>query len=245
MKYTIKIGDKNIEKEQIELGRKSWPEFMQHDSIVEKYWSNLYSNFLDFQFAAYFESKIAGIGNSIPIHWDDNFNNLPSHGLDWAMEKAVDDFKNELTPNLLVAVQILINPGLRSMGLSYKLLDLMKNIAKIQGIDHIALPVRPTQKHLYPLISMEDYLKWTNQKGEPFDSWIRVHMKAGGEVVKICSESMTIQGSINNWNDWTGLSFQTSGLYTIEKALCPIEISIEKNIGKYIEPNVWIIHSTK
>lgn len=242
MKYKTKIGDKSIEQEQYELGRKSWPEFMQHDSIVEKYWSSLYTDFLDIQFASYFDDKIAGVGNSIPIHWKDNFKNLPAGGLDWAMEKAVSDLEKELTPNLLVAVQILINPELRSKGLSYQFIDLMKQVARTQGIEYIALPVRPTQKHLYPLIDMEEYSKWTNQKGEPFDSWIRVHLNSGGEIVSICSKSMTIRGTVNEWEKWTGLTFQSSGLYTIEKALCPIEINIEKNFGEYIEPNIWIIH---
>ena len=89
-----------------------------------------------------------------------------------------------------------------------------------------------------------DYLKWINQNGEPFDSWIRVHIKAGGKIVSICSESMTIKGSINDWQEWTGLKFQCSGLYTIDKALCPVRIDLDKNTGEYIEPNVWIIHST-
>lgn len=244
MKYKTIIGDKTIAQVQNELGKKSWPEFMQHDSIVEKYWPNLYTDFLDFQFAAYLEGMIAGAGNAIPIRWEDNFNKLPSRGLDWAMEKAVSDLEKKLTPNLLVAVQILINPELRSKGLSYDFLDLMKHVARTQGIKHIALPVRPTQKHLYPLTSIEDYIKWTNQKGEPFDPWIRVHMNAGGEIATICSESMTIKGTVNDWEEWTGLTFQSSGHYIVEKALSPVKIDIKENTGEYIEPNVWIMHST-
>jgi hypothetical protein len=216
---------------------------MQHDSIVEKHWSNLYTDFLDFQFAAYSEKDIVGVGNSIPIHYKGDFKDLPIRGLDWAMEKAVEDKKNGLTPNLIVGVQILINPELRSRGLSYELLDLMKHVARMQGISQIALPVRPTQKHLYPLISMLEYIGWTNPEAEPFDSWIRVHVKAGGKIVSICSESMTIRGVVDEWQKWTGLNFNSSGQYTIENALCPITIDLNKNLGEYIEPNVWIIHS--
>lgn len=244
MKYKTIIGDKSIEREQTELGKKAWPEFMQHDSIVEKYWTSLYNDFLEFQFAAFSVNGIAGVGNSLPIYWEGDFKKLPIRGLDWAMEQAVVDNKNKMTPNVLVGVQILINPDLRNKGLSYEFLELMKRVARTQGIEHIALPARPTQKHLYPLIPMEEYITWTNQKGEPFDSWIRVHIKAGGKIMSICSESMTIQGDINEWHDWTGLNFQSSGLYTVEKALCPINIDLNKNIGKYIEPNLWIVHST-
>ena len=161
----------------------------------------------------------------------------------WAMAKAVDDHKRKLPPNLLVAVQILINKDLRSKGLSYEFISLMKQIARDKGIKHIALPVRPTQKHLYPLVSMDDYINWTNDKGEPFDAWLRVHKKAGGELISVCSRSMTIRGNVNEWQEWTGLTFQSSGLYTVANALSPVSIDLEHDLGEYIEPNVWFIHT--
>ena len=92
---------------------------------------------------------------------------------------------------------------------------------------------------------MEEYIRWTNDKGDPFDPWIRVHIKAGGKIISVCSESMTIQGKVKEWHDWTGLSFQCSGLYTIEKALSPVCIDLEEDFGEYVEPNVWIIHSSQ
>ncbi len=208
MNYNTIIGDKKIESDQVTLGKRVWPEFMQHDSIVENNWPYIYSDFLAFQFAAYSGNDIVGVGNSIPVHWENDFINLPVQGLDWAMEKAVDDTKNELAPNLLVAVQILINPDLHSKGLSYVFLDLMKQAASAQGIHHIALPVRPTQKHLYPLTPMAEYIKWTNQKGEPFDPWIRVHIKSGGEIVSVCSEINDYSGQCERLAsvDWFKLS---------------------------------------
>jgi len=30
--------------------------------------------------------------------------------------------------------------------------------------------------------------------------------------------------------------------YVIDNALIPIKIDIKNNIGRYIEPNIWIIH---
>lgn len=243
MNYHTISGDQRIRRAQTELGKNAWPAFMQHDSIVKKHWPRLYSDFIDFQFAAFSEQDTVGVGNAVPIHWEDEFNNLPNGGLDWAMDKAADDYRIGLTPNLLVGVQILLNPDLRNRGLSYEFLEFMKRVARTSGIEHLALPVRPTQKHLYPLIPIEEYLLWTDDKGKPFDPWIRVHIKAGGKIISVCPESMTIQGRINEWRDWTGLSFQSSGLYTIEKALNPVYIDLEEDFGEYIEPNIWIIHS--
>ena len=233
-----------IQPAQKELGNKLWPEFMQHDPIVEEYWPKLYSLFSDYQFALSSGNDIVGIGNTIPVHYTDELSNLPPQGLDWAMEKAVKENERKLVPNLLVAVQILIGTDLRGKGLSYELLNSMKLVARKQGIKLLALPVRPTCKHQYPLVPMEEYIKWTNDNGEAFDPWIRVHTIPGGNIISVCSESMQIRGTIVEWEEWTGLSFQSSGLYTIDKALCPVQIDLANYKGEYIEPNVWIIHTS-
>lgn len=243
MNYTIETGDEKISQAQTQLGKHAWPEFMQHDPVLETHWSKLYSDFSAYQFAAFSGKDIVGVGNAVPIHREGPLENLPPGGLDWAMEKAVDDWNRGLAPNMLIGVQILINPNLRNKGLSYEFLDFMKRMAGTSGIKHLALPVRPTKKHLYPLLPMEEYISWTNAKGEPFDPWIRVHVKAGGRIVSVCPASMTIQGRIEEWEDWTGLSFQSSGIYTIEKALSPVYVDLGEDLGEYMEPNVWMIHS--
>jgi len=158
------------------------------------------------------------------------------------MEKASSDFKSGVSSNLLIALQILINEKYQGYGISFEMLKIMKGVAKTNGFDHIALPVRPTLKCNYPLIPIDDYINWQREDGLPFDPWIRVHITAGGKIVGICNRSMNISGSVSDWEKWTGLKFPGSGNYVIDKALIPVNIDKEKNIGKYIEPNVWIIH---
>jgi len=242
IKNNIIIGDKRISQLQMDLGSGTWPEFMQQDKIVNKYWSSLYTKFSDFQCAILDNNNLLGIGNSIPINWHQPFAKLPDGGLDWAMEKANNDFLLNLTPNILIGVQILINPDYQNQGLSYKILDVMKGIAKKNGFSNIALPVRPTLKSKYPLIPMDDYIHWLNDDKLPFDPWIRVHIKAGGRIIKACHKSMEISGTLLDWEEWSNTHFQTSGDYIIDKALVPISVDIEKNIGTYIEPNLWIVH---
>ena len=123
------------------------------------------------------------------------------------------------------------------------MLNIMKDIAKANGLANIALPVRPTFKCNYPLIPIEDYIKWQNDDGLPFDPWLRVHIRAEGNIVGICNSSMDISGSVSEWEKWTGLKFIGSGNYVVDKALVPIIIDKENDVGKYIEPNVWIVHS--
>ncbi len=245
MDYKISIGEKRIRGLQKNLGSKSWPEFMQHDRIVRDNWPNLYSDFLNFQFALLDNKKLIGIGNSVPLLWQNSFEDLPAAGMDWAMIKAKEDIQKGLEPNLLIGIQILLHREYQAHGISYEMLKLMKEIAKSNGIKNIALPVRPTLKCQYPLIPMEDYIHWKNKEGLAFDPWIRVHSKTGGRILRICEKSMDISGSLSEWEKWTGMNFPGSGNYVVHKALVPIQVDKENNIGKYIEPNVWIVHDAE
>lgn len=239
---SVSIGDKNIQKLQQELGIKVWPPFMQHDSTVNKYWDSLYSRFINFQFAKFEGKNLVAVGNSIPVHFDQTYGSLPDTGLDWAMAKSNTDYEKGLQPNLLIAVQILISPNIQGKGISYKMLQTMKDIANAHNIPAIALPIRPTLKHKYPLIPMDEYIGWKNEKGEPYDPWIRVHLKNGGKIIKCCPQSMDISAPIELWEEWTGMEFQSTGEYVIDKALVPVKFNIEENVGRYMEPNIWIVY---
>ena len=164
MNYTITNDKETVRKYQKELGDISWPEFMQNDEIVEEYWHTLYDNYSDFQFAVFDNNEIVGVGNMIPLNWNKSFIELPNTGVDWAMEKADYDFKNNIDSNLLVAMQILINKEYRGKGISSEMVNIMKDVARKNNIEHIALPVRPTLKHKYTLIPMKEYIMWKRHK---------------------------------------------------------------------------------
>jgi hypothetical protein len=245
MNFKTIIGEGRIEKLQKVLGAAIWPEFMQHDETVNKNWPNLYTDFLLYQFALAAGNEIIAVGNTVPLNWRRPFAALPDSGLDWAMAKANTDCKRGLEPNVLIGIQILINEKYQGCGISFEMLKIMKDIAKTSGMNNIVLPVRPTQKCNFPLIPIADYLHWLNKDGLPFDPWLRVHIKIGGKIAGICQRSMIIGGSVSEWEDWTGLIFPGSGAYIVDKALVPISIDKRKNFGRYIEPNVWIVHEIK
>ncbi len=242
MNYKVIVGEQRIRKWQEELDAISWPVFMLQDKVIHKYWSNQYNCFGGFQFALLDGEEVLGIGNSIPIYWGKTIEELPEGGLDWAVEKGNEDYLNKVIPNALVGIQILVNPVHRNKGLSHKMLDIMKEVAKSNGLDYVFLPLRPTLKSEYPSTAMNDYIEWKNEEGLPFDPWIRVHKKAGGLVVKACNRSMEIRGSVSDWENWTQVKINTAGEQIIDRALAPIMIDLAKDIGTYIEPNVWVVH---
>jgi len=82
---------------------------------------------------------------------------------------------------------------------------------------------------------MERYIRWRNDDGLPFDPWMRVHAQLGGEIVKVCSRSMHITGTVEDWERWTGMRFQESGKYVVPGALVPVKIDRDENQGIYTE----------
>jgi hypothetical protein len=242
MDYKLIIGERQIEGLQRKLGASTWPELMQHDKLVNACWPNLYTDFLDIQFALFDYEKLVGIGNMMYINWEQPFNLLPDGGVRWAMEKACQDVNQGIQSNLFVGIQILIEPTYQSRGISYHMVKTMQNIAASRGVAHVAVPVRPTLKSRFPLIPMDAYINWNKKDGLPFDPWLRVHLKLGGKIVAICHESMFMEGTVSEWEDWSDSKFPGSGQFTVEQALSPITIDLEKNKGTYVEPNVWIIH---
>lgn len=221
-----------------------WNEFMLHDPIADHYWSDLFERFSDYQFGLLDTQtgKAAAMGNSLPLHWDGDPAELPEGGFDWAMQQAVSDHQEALKPRTQCAIQIAIHPDHQGLGLSTRMLQMMRSIGISKGFKRLFAPIRPTQKSQYPLASIDHYITWKNDAGLPFDAWMRVHVRLGAQIIKPCHESMDIRGPIADWERWTGLKFFESGEYIVPGALNPIHVDLEANQVVYIEPNIWLVH---
>lgn len=226
------------------MTKAAWPEFMLHEQVANDLWHELLDRFPEYQLALYDreQKRVAAMGNSFPLRWEDTLENLPEGGWDWAFTEAVSNHKQGIIPNLHCAIQVVIHPEYRGQGLSMPMIEAVGSTTKAQGLECLIIPVRPSEKSKYPLTSLDDYITWQTDEGLPFDAWLRVHAKLGGRIIKICHRSKTIRGPRAEWEAWTGLKFPQSGPYVIHGALNPIEINMEKDEGVYIEPNVWMVH---
>lgn len=117
-----------------------------------------------------------------------------------------------------------------------------RSIGQSKGFKYLVAPVRPNEKRKYPLMVIDDYIKWTNDDGLPFDAWLRLHVRAGARIIQPCHQAMTIRGTPAEWEEWTSMKFPQSGKYIIPGALNPVEMNIQKDEEVYVEPNVWIQH---
>ena len=226
------------------LSEVCWPEFMLHDPIANENWHELFDRFEAYQFAMLDieTNRMAAMGNSLPLYWNQPLEELPELGWDWVFLKAIEDHRNGVTPNIQSAIQIAIHPDYQSQGLSMRMVKAMGAIGKSKGFRHLVAPVRPNQKSKYPLICIDDYITWKTDEGLPFDAWLRVHVRAGARIIKPCHEAMTIRGTRIEWELWADLKFPQSGEYHIPGALNPMQMNVEKDEGIYVEPNVWMVH---
>jgi hypothetical protein len=224
-----------------------WPEFMLHDQVANELWHELLDRFADYQLALYDtqNNRVAAMGNSFPMRWDDTLENLPETGWDWAFAEAVRNHREGISPNVHCAIQIIIHPDYQGQRLSAPIIESVRAVTASNRLPALIIPLRPSEKSKYPLISLDDYLTWTNEAGLPFDSWLRAHARLGARIVKACHESKIIRGTRAEWEAWTQMKFPQSGRYVIPGALVPIEMNVEKDEGVYVEPNVWIVHEVK
>jgi hypothetical protein len=222
---------------------REWPEFMLHDPVADLL-DDCYKNLPDFQFVLVdpATNETLALGNSIPLAWSGQPLELPDEGWDWAIKKGIDDFRSGIKANLLCALQIVVFGDNRGKGLSSQTVRAMKENGRRYGLKAMIAPVRPNLKHKYPLTPIENYITWKDDKSYPFDPWLRVHVKQGAQIVKPCREAMRITGTIREWEEWTELRFPETGEYIVSGALAPVRIDFDKDIGIYIEPNVWVHH---
>jgi hypothetical protein len=48
-------------------------------------------------------------------------------------------------------------------------------------------------------------------------------------------------GMVSEWEEWTRMRFLESGLYVVPGAQ-PVEMELERDKGRYEDPNVWMRH---
>ena len=227
--------------EQVDrLAAEVWPTFMLHADTP--YWDSLFDVFAGFQilFCEPADNLIA-LGHTIPFVWDGTLEDLPPT-IDELMERAINVYRERRSPTALSALAALVSPEHQEQGLSSEILRAMRSLTTEHSMHSLVAPVRPTLKSLYPLTPIERYALWKRADGAPFDPWLRVHWRLGAEYLKVAPEAAVITGAVTEWEEWTGMRFPESGEYVVPGALQPITINREQDVGRYKDPNVWMLH---
>jgi hypothetical protein len=221
-----------------------WPEYNRHGAVLNRFWARLYDDFADYQFVLYDrdDDVVLGEGHSIPCSWDGVPSSLPE-GIDDIIQQGFALREAGGRPNTLCALAAEIPPEHRQRRLSTDMIEAMRALASERGFNHLVAPLRPNWKERYPITPIERYCEWTRPDGLPFDPWMRVHVRLGGEVLRSLPRSLLITGTVAEWETWTEMSFPSSGDYVFPHGLATVSIDVERDIGTYWEPNVWISHT--
>jgi hypothetical protein len=181
------------------------------------------------------------VANCVPmVASDEEIDNLPPEGWDWVVERAAAS--RGQTPNTLGGLAISVPNVHRGKGIGRVMIKAMHDLSIRKGFKAFLAPVRPSAKMNHPFVSIDEYCEWKDDKGRFFDPWMRSHAASGGEYVKPCLDSMVVEEPIGFWQTWTEQPFPKSGCYAIEGALSPVHIDLERNVGRYAEPNVWFVY---
>lgn len=229
------LGDHNVSV---------WPAFMLESTIANAHWHHLAEDYADYQMALLdADGRILAGHNSAPLAWDLTDAGLPE-GWEEQFARSVGGLADgAATPTAVGALQIVVSPDRQGTGLAGLMLDAMRANATDHGLRAVIACVRPTWKPRYPLTPIDRYATWTREDGLPFDPWIRIHVRAGGRISRPSPRSMTITGSVADWERWTDMRFPESGAYVVPGACEVVTIDREADLGTYHDANVWIIHA--
>lgn len=217
----------------------NWPVFMRQSPVAARCFGPLGRNFPELQFMILDDTgEPIGLLHSVPIPWQ-GVDALPDRGWDAAMEGAFG--LAEPTPAVSL-IEAMIAPGQNGKGLSSQLIQAARTRVRELGYHHLVGPVRPNQKPSEPRTPMADYVARRRPDGLPADAWLRVHVRLGGTIGKICPLSMIIPGTAQQWRSWTGLPFDSSGSVEVPGALAPVHVDLDHDHVVYVEPNVWVHH---
>lgn len=184
--------------------------------------------------------ELVGTANTVPFALGDGDLAARQDGWDGVLEAGTAD--DAPPPDMLSALGIVLLPSHRRPGASAFVIEGMKQLARDRGFPALVGPLRPTLKHRYVLTPFERYVGWRRADGQYFDPWLRTHVSIGASVVAPCWSSMRVDGPVADWERWTGIAMPESGSYVVPGALVPVEVDRDRDVARYVEPNLWIRH---
>jgi GNAT superfamily N-acetyltransferase len=234
-----------LKKAASSIEQAAWNElgYLNYTRAHYEHYSDLLDSYPEYQLCLVDQKTgyPVGAANCVPFACSGS-DELPPEGWDWIVETAFRT-KGKKRVNMLGALAISIPKIHRSKGYARLLIHALQELAEKKGLRGVVAPVRPSSKAEHPWVSIDDYVTWTDEKGRIFDPWLRSHLAAGGKLVGPCKRSMVVEEPIAFWENWTKSKFETSGAYVLDGGLVPVEIDVERQTGRYAEPNVWVTYA--
>jgi GNAT superfamily N-acetyltransferase len=231
----------DLETEAGEAFRERWPEFIFHDQTPKKFLPRVAEYFAEYDVLLLDGGRVAAGGWGVPLAWDGTVADLPS-GYDDALVRAVEGHEAGRRPDTFSFMAAAVSKAYDKQGLAQRALTALAERARAAGIEHVIAPIRPTWKHRYPQVPMAEYATWAREDGLSIDPWIRTHQRMGATVLAPAPESMLVEGTVAEWEQWAGMPFPVSGDYVVPEALNLVHVDREADRATYREENLWVRH---
>lgn len=244
LKYTVEPTSQRdwTDQQMDSLFAEGFPAFITADPEVKKYIGRVRECFpqLDVMLVCG-DGQPMATGWGVPIPWTDQVADLPPSFAD-ILRVAVEAHDSGGETNAFVICGGVVHPELKGTGTASELVRALIQTGQDHGMTRVLAPLRPTRKHRYPLISIEEYASWTRDDGLPFDPWLRLHVRAGGRVIALAPTAQTMFGSVKEWEEWARMPLPATGQYVIPDGMSVLHIDTDTDVGNYTEPNIWIRH---
>jgi GNAT superfamily N-acetyltransferase len=171
------------------------------------------------------------------LSWDGDPAHLPA-GTHASMTQAVEQRAGSGF-DTACAIQAVKHPGHRGHGLGQKVMRALFSTARSLGYERLVSPIRPTMKDAYPTIPLSRYVSWRRADGLPLDAWLRTSQRVGGRLLHVCDDSLVMEGTVQEWEAWTGLALPETGEYVIPGGQELLRVDREADRGRYSESHVW------
>lgn len=241
MKIVTRADRPDLHNTAAAVFKERWPEFIFHDEIPKKYMGRVAQYFSRFDIMVLEHDVVVAGGWGVPIPWNGEVGDLPS-GYDDALVRAVRAREAGTPATALSFMAVAVGSAHDKRGLATVVLQELTRRAQEAGLVHVIAPLRPTWKHRYPTVPMDEYAAWTRSDGLSIDPWIRTHQRMGARVLGPAPSSMVIEGTIAEWEEWTGMVFPDTREYVVPEALNLVSIDRESDRGVYVEQNLWVQH---
>lgn len=224
-----------------EAFRERWPEFIFHDPVPARYMTQVNEYFPDYNVLLLDGERVIAGGWCVTFAWDGTPADLPD-GYDGALVRAVTGHEAGTRANTLCFMAASVAAEVARRGLAAEVLGALTGRARAAGLTHVVAPLRPTWKHRYPHVPIEEYARWERGDGLSIDPWIRTHQRLGATILGPAPRSMVIEGTVADWEAWTGMVFPVTGHYLVPEALGWVQMDREADRGVYVEENLWVQH---
>jgi hypothetical protein len=232
-----------------ELIDRVWPPFVTQAGMPKGHplpydWFGIFKRWPHLQIALVdpADGSLVGACNALTLAWDGPAEELPEEGWNWAMHQAVLDQEAGRRPTMGSGLSVTIDPKYRGRHLSGVALRAMKLMIQETGVKRFFVPVRPTTKARYPITPMAEFIRWQNDEGLPLDPWMRVHVRLGARIIKACTRSQPLAGTVAQWERWLDLPLPATGDYVAPGLLSPLHVDRVADECVNWEPNVWMEH---